>query len=207
MPEANFWNMRFGKAVSCAQMESEAWCKLNVSKVTGQLQNLCCPLHPLNRQQPVRPPNCFAVPDCPCGMAAVLRLATNDYINNPKKDPYPSSLVIGWPYFSCSSLSYSTQQAGSGSGYRMKCSAGNKSIFMNAVDWLSSKISQAEQAGRSGDLDELFLTPMCIGSIIIQSSSIALTFLHLRTKTNEEVHTDDNPDKSSGRQQNTLDML
>ena len=48
MLEANFWNMRFGRATSCAQMESEAWCKLNVSKVTGQLQNLCCPLHPLN---------------------------------------------------------------------------------------------------------------------------------------------------------------
>ena len=206
MSDANFWNMRFGKAISHAQMSSEAWVKLNVSKVTGQMQNLCCPLHPLNRQQPVRPPNCFAVPDCPCGMAAVLRLATDDYINNAKKDPYPSSLVIGWPYFSCSSLSYATQQGGP-TGYRQKCSAGNKSIFVNAVDWLGTKISQAEQAGRSVDLDELFSTPMCIGSLIIQSSSVALTFLHLRTKTNEPVRTDDNPDRSSGRQQNTLDML
>ena len=48
MPEANFWNMRFGRTTSHAQMESEAWCKLNISKVTGQLQNLCCLLHPLN---------------------------------------------------------------------------------------------------------------------------------------------------------------
>ena len=206
-PDANFWNMRFGKAISRAQMQSEAWVKLNVSKVTGHLQNLTCPMHPLNRQQSVRPPTYFALPDCPCGMAAVLRLATDDYINNVKKDPYPSSLVLCWPYFLCSSLSYSTQQTGTVSGYRSKCSAGNKSIFVNAVDWLGTRISQAEQTGRSEGLDELFSTPMSIGSLIIQCSSVALTYLHLRTKTNEAVRTDDNPDKSTGRQQNTLDML
>ena len=71
-PDANFWNVRSGKAISCAQMESEAWVKLNVSKVTRKLQNLTCPMHPLNRQEPVRPPACSALPDCLCGMAAVL---------------------------------------------------------------------------------------------------------------------------------------
>ena len=206
-PDANFWNMRFGKAISCAQMESEAWVKLNVSKVTGHLQNITCLMHPLNCQQPVRPLTCFAVPDCLCGMAAVLRLATDNYLNNVKKDLYPSSLVLCWLYFLCLSLLYSTQQTGTVSGYCSKCSAGNKSIFVNAVDWLSNCTSQAEQTGQSEGLYELFSTLMSIGSLIIQCSSVALTYLHLRTKTHEAVRTDDNPDKSTGQQQNTLNML
>ena len=96
-----------------------------------------------------------------------------------KKDPYPSSLVICWPYFSCSSLSCSTQQTGTVSGYRSKCCVGNKSIFVNAVDWLSTHISQVEQTGQSDSLDELFSTPMSIRSLIMQCSSVALTYLHL----------------------------
>ena len=67
-------------------------------------------------------------------MSAVLRLATDDYVQNLKKDPFPSSLIIAWPYFSCSTLSFSTQPTGTASGYRSKCSAGNKSIFINARD-------------------------------------------------------------------------
>ena len=75
-------------------MESESWVKTNIMKVTGQMQNMTCPDHPLNRREPVRHPACLALPDCPCGMSAVLRLATDNYINNLKKDPFLSSLII-----------------------------------------------------------------------------------------------------------------
>ena len=91
--DACFWKFRQGKAISRAQMQSEAWVKLNISKVCGQLQNLTCPAHPLNRREPVQPPACTALPDCPCGMSSVFRIATDDYIDNDKKDPYPTSLL------------------------------------------------------------------------------------------------------------------
>ena len=191
--DACFWKFRHGKAMSWLQMQSEAQVKLNILRVCGQLQNLTCPAHPLNRRKPVRPAACAALPDCPCGMSFVFRIATDDYIDNAKKDPYLTSLMKTWPYFSCSTLSYSIQPAGSTGGYRSKCAAGNKSIFGNAC------IQQCELNSGSSTLDELSATPSSIGSLIIQTSSVALTYLYLRTKTHEAVRTDDNPDKSGSQ--------
>ena len=75
------------------------------------------------------------------------------------------------------------------------------------MDWLGTRLQQIEAAGQQESLDELFRTPTSIGSLIIQASSVALTYLHLCTKTHELVRTDDNPDRAQSKQQSTLDML
>ena len=72
---------------------------------------------------------------------------------------------------------------------------------------LANCIQQCELNNNSSTLDELFATPSSIGSLIIQTSSVALTYLYLRTKTHGAVRTDNNPDKSGSQQQSTLDML
>ena len=116
--------------------------------------------------------SCMALPDCPCGMSGVFRCATDDYLDNSKKHLYPTSLIKAWSYFSCSTLSFSIQPAGSNSqGYRSQCSAGNKSIFINGVDWLEGKVKQYEQTGDTADIDEMFAQPNSIGRLTTVAAS------------------------------------
>ena len=112
-------------------------------------------------------------------MSAVFWIAIDDNLDNPKKDLYPTSLCKGWPYFSCSTLSFSIQPAGSGTGYRSKCSARNKLIFINSVDCLANKVQQYELNRDTAVIDEMFAHLNNIGSLMTMTSSIALTDLYL----------------------------
>ena len=52
-------------------------------------------------------------------------------------------------------LSYSIQPASS-SGYKSKCSAGNKPIFIDVVDGLANKVQQYEIDGDTAVIEEQF---------------------------------------------------